>query len=165
MVDDRLTILIAARDEEARIGATIAELAARFPGVEVIVADDGSRDSTAHAAAVAGARVLRLPHRGKGQALTLAERAAAPGRLLLCDADLRGDLTPLVEADGDLVVAGVLAQAGRRLRAREGIRATADPSSRQAERRVSRSPVSASSRRRREPRASRSRPASASRRG
>ena len=106
MVDDRLTILIAARDEEARIGATIAELAARFPGVEVIVADDGSRDSTAHAAAAAGARVLRLPHRGKGQALTVAERAAAPGRLLLCDADLRGDLTPLVEADGDLVVAG-----------------------------------------------------------
>ena len=105
MVDDRLTILIAARDEEARIGATIAELETRFPGVEVIVADDGSRDSTAHAAAVAGARVLRLPHRGKGQALTLAERAAAPGRLLLCDADLRGDLTPLVEADGDLVVA------------------------------------------------------------
>ena len=105
MVDDRLTILIAARDEEARIGATIAELAARFPGVEVIVADDGSRDSTAHAAAAAGARVLRLPHRGKGQALTLAERAAAPGPLLLCDADLRGDLTPLVEADGDLVVA------------------------------------------------------------
>ena len=74
--------------------------------MEVIVADDGSRDSTAHAAAVAGARVLRLPHRGKGQALTVAERAAAPGRLLLCDADLRGDLTPLVEADGDLVVAG-----------------------------------------------------------
>ena len=105
MVDDRLTILIAARDEEARIGATVAELAARFPGVEVIVADDGSRDSTAHAAAAAGARVLRLPHRGKGQALTLAERAAAPGRLLLCDADLRGDLTPLIEADGDLVVA------------------------------------------------------------
>ena len=106
MADDRLTILIAARDEEARIGATVAELAARLPGVEVIVADDGSRDSTAHAAAVAGARVLRLPHRGKGQALTVAERAAAPGRLLLCDADLRGDLTPLVEADGDLVVAG-----------------------------------------------------------
>ena len=102
---DRLTILIAARDEEASIGTTVAELRRRFPGVEVIVADDGSRDSTALVAAGAGAQALRLPHRGKGQALTLAERAAGPGRLLLCDADLRGDLTPLANAGGDLVVA------------------------------------------------------------
>jgi len=110
--DDRLTILIAARDEEARIGATVAELLGLFPGVEVIVADDGSRDSTAHVAATAGAHVLRLPHRGKGQALTLAEREAPAGRLLLCDADLRGDLRPLVEADGDLVVAAFARRQG-----------------------------------------------------
>ncbi len=112
MGDPRLTILIAARDEEARIGATIAELARLFPGVEMIVADDGSRDSTAHVAASAGAHVLRLPHRGKGQALTLAERTAPPGRLLLCDADLRGDLTPLVAAHGDLVVAAFVRRQG-----------------------------------------------------
>ena len=107
-----LTILIAARDEEARIGGTVAGLRRLFPGVEVIVADDGSRDSTAHAARVAGARVLRLPHRGKGQALTLAEREAGPGRLLLCDADLRGDLTPLTKTDGDLVVAAFMRRQG-----------------------------------------------------
>ena len=56
--------------------------------------------------------MLRLPHRGKGQALTLAEREAAPGRLLLCDADLAGDLTPLVERDGDLVVAAFARRQG-----------------------------------------------------
>ncbi|MBA2331323.1 MAG: glycosyltransferase [Actinobacteria bacterium] len=110
--DARLTILIAARDEQERIGATIGGLRRLFPGVEVIVADDGSRDSTAHVATEAGARVLRLPHRGKGQALTLAEREAAPGRLLLCDADLRGDLSPLVEADGDVVVAAFARKQG-----------------------------------------------------
>ena len=32
---------------------------------------------------------MRLPRRGKGQALAVAERDAPPGRLLLCDADLR----------------------------------------------------------------------------
>ena len=102
-----LTILIAARDEEARIGTTVSELRRRFPHAQVVVADDGSRDATAHIAASAGARTVRLPHRGKGQALTLGERAAAPGPLLLCDADLRGDLRPLLEGGGDLRVAAL----------------------------------------------------------
>jgi hypothetical protein len=100
-----LTVLVAARDEEERIGSTIEELRRQFPDAQVIVADDGSRDATAAVAAAAGARVLRLPHRGKGQALTLGERVAAEGDLLLCDADLRGDLTPLLGGDGDLTIA------------------------------------------------------------
>jgi glycosyltransferase involved in cell wall biosynthesis len=61
----------------------------------VIVADDGSRDATADRAEEAGATVLRLRRRGKGQALSAAERAAPPGALLLVDADLQGDLAPL----------------------------------------------------------------------
>ena len=100
-----LTILIAARDEEARIGTTVAEVRKQFPGAQVIVADDGSQDATAHIAATAGARVVRLPRRGKGQALTLGEREAAPGDLLLCDADLRGDLRPLLGGDSELTIA------------------------------------------------------------
>ncbi len=107
-----LTILVAARDEEARIGETVALLLRHFPGATVIVADDGSTDATAAVAEAAGGAVLRLPHRGKGQALTLAERAARPGPLLLCDADLRGDLRPLVEAESDLVVAAFARRQG-----------------------------------------------------
>jgi Glycosyl transferase family 2 len=104
-VTERLTVLVAARDEEARIGETVASLRAAFPHAEVVVADDGSRDGTAARAPAAGARVVRLPRRGKGQALTLAERECAAGPLLLCDADLRGDLGPLVAEDGDLAIA------------------------------------------------------------
>jgi hypothetical protein len=110
-VDD-LTILIAARDEAARIGRTVTALRERFPEAEVLVADDGSRDGTAAAAESAGARVVRLPRRGKGQALTLVEREAPSGRLLLCDADLAGDLGPLLEGDADLRVAAFTRRQG-----------------------------------------------------
>lgn len=107
-----LSILVAARNEEARIGGTVAQLRRHFPRARVIVADDGSTDATAAAAAEAGAEVLRLPHRGKGQALTLAERAAPAGPLLLCDADLRGDLRSLVESGADLAVAAFARRQG-----------------------------------------------------
>ena len=124
-MDELVAVLVAARDEEAAITQTVESLKETFPGTEVIVADDGSRDGTAEAAQRAGARVLRLPARGKGQALTLAERAAPVGRILLIDADLEGDLAPLARADGDLAIAafaerqgggfGIAKRAGRSL--------------------------------------------------
>jgi hypothetical protein len=104
-VDEPLTILVAARDEESVIGKTVTTLRCAFPAAEVLVADDGSRDRTADVAEEAGAVVLRLRRRGKGQALSAAERAAAPGFLLLCDADLSGDLAPLVENGADVRIA------------------------------------------------------------
>lgn len=102
---DPAVILVAARDEEHTIAATVAALKERFPTSELIVADDGSRDATAAEAERAGAQVVSLPRRGKGQALTIAEKDAPDGDLLLADADLVGDLAPLVEANGDLAVA------------------------------------------------------------
>jgi Glycosyl transferase family 2 len=130
-VAEPVGILIAARDEEERIGRTVERLRAEFPGAVVLVADDGSRDGTAVAAEAAGARVLRLPHRGKGQALTLAEREAPEGPLLVCDADLDGELRPLAAADAELAIAvfaerqgggfGIAKRVGRALvRARSG---------------------------------------------
>jgi Glycosyl transferase family 2 len=104
-VTDPLTVLVAARDEEATIAESVRALRRSFPGAEVIVADDGSRDRTAERAEREGAVVLRLPARGKGQALTLAEHAAPPGRLLLADADVRGELRPLAESGCDLAIA------------------------------------------------------------
>jgi hypothetical protein len=112
MVVERLTILIAARDEEERIGATVDALRGSFPEAEIVVADDGSIDATAERAKTAGARVVRLPHRGKGQALTLAEQTSGPGPLLLCDADLSGDLRPLLAAGADVAVAAFARREG-----------------------------------------------------
>jgi len=100
-----LTVLVAARDEEDRIGPAVGRLREAFPEAVVVVADDGSRDGTASIAERAGARVVRLPRRGKGQALTLAERDCPPGPLLLCDADVEGDLSPLVESGAELAIA------------------------------------------------------------
>ena len=106
-----LVVLIAARDEEARIGQTLEALHAAFPEAEIVVADDGSRDSTAAVARRAGARVVQLPRLGKGQALTLAEREAPAGALLLCDADLEGDLAPLLDG-ADLAIAAFAERQG-----------------------------------------------------
>ena len=103
---------MAARDEEDAIARAVESLRAQFPDAEVIVADDGSRDATAERAEAAGATVLRLPRRGKGQALSAAERAAPPGSLLLVDADLSGDLTPLCVAQRGLRVASFARREG-----------------------------------------------------
>jgi hypothetical protein len=134
-VAEPIAVLVAARDERDRIGSTVAALRESFPDAEVIVADDGSRDGTSEAAEAAGATVLRLSARGKGQALSEAERAAPAGPLLVCDADVVGDLRPLVADDADLVIArfsppqrggfGLAKRAaGALIRARCGFRAT-----------------------------------------
>ena len=111
-MDEPLTILVAARDEEGVIARTVTVLRQTFPHAEVIVADDGSYDGTADAAEEAGAIVLRLPRRGKGQALSAAERMAPPGRLVLCDADLDGDVTELLDRNADLTVAAFAERVG-----------------------------------------------------
>jgi hypothetical protein len=102
---DGLTILLAARNEEERIGATVAALRREFPEAEVIVVDGRSEDRTAQEAEAAGAVVLHIGRLGKGEALSAGERAAPPGPLLLCDADLSGSLRPLADSEADLAVA------------------------------------------------------------
>jgi hypothetical protein len=111
-VTDGLTVLVAARDEEARIGDTVARLREQFPAAAVTVADDGSRDGTAAVARAAGASVVSLPRLGKGQALSLAECEVGPGPLLLCDADIEGDLRPLVQSPADVAVAAFAERQG-----------------------------------------------------
>jgi glycosyl transferase family 2 len=109
---DELTILVAARDEADRVEGTIGALRADFPGAGIIVIDSDSSDGTAERAEEAGAVVIRRGRPGKGEALSAGERAAVPGPLLLCDADLRGSLRPLEESDADLVVAAFTRRAG-----------------------------------------------------
>ena len=95
----RVVCIIPAKDEEARIAATVG--AARdLPGVElVIVCDDGSSDGTAQHAGAAGAIVVsHKRNRGKAAAVESAVNALGvleqrdsrleAGTLLLLDADL-----------------------------------------------------------------------------
>jgi glycosyltransferase involved in cell wall biosynthesis len=117
-VSDSLAVIVAARNEADRIGATLGALRGVFPDAALWVADDASTDGTAEVAMAAGAQVVSRgrPH-GKGANMTAAVEAAlsavpAPKLVLLCDGDL-GDsaarLAPLVEAiragECDLAVA------------------------------------------------------------
>jgi glycosyltransferase involved in cell wall biosynthesis len=120
-----LAVIVAARNEAERIGATLAALREALPGAALWVADDASGDGTAEAAIASGAQVVsrRRPH-GKGANVTAAAEAAlsaapAPRLVLLCDGDLgasAAQLVPLVEAvergECDLAVAAFRRRVG-----------------------------------------------------
>jgi glycosyltransferase involved in cell wall biosynthesis len=110
----RVVALVAARDEAASIGATVAALR-ELEGVDqVVVVDDGSRDDTASRALAAGAAVLRLDHpRGKGSAVEGALRRLEPADVwLFADGDLgetagalEAVLDPVRRGDADVAIA------------------------------------------------------------
>jgi glycosyltransferase involved in cell wall biosynthesis len=110
MPEPRVAVIIPALDEEAAIGLVLGELPPL--ALEVIVVDNGSSDRTVEIAQGAGARVVREPRRGYGQAC-LAGIAAAPGADVL--AFLDGDhsdypaqlvdvLSPILAGQADLVI-------------------------------------------------------------
>ena len=120
-----VAVIIAAKDEAARIVSTVSA-ARRIAGVDlVIVVDDGSSDATGRLAADAGAVVLSHPrNRGKAAAMATGARAVADrdindpaalggARLLLfIDADLEHSaanaaalLAPVASGDADMTIA------------------------------------------------------------
>lgn len=116
-----LTVVVAARDESARIGARLANLVASdYPGdrLAVLVVDDGSRDDTAAQATAGGdprVSVLRLERSGgKAAALNAAMARVRTPLTVFADARqsfARGTLGALVApfSDPDVgVVAGEL---------------------------------------------------------
>ncbi len=129
MADFALSIVIPAFDEEARIGRTLsatrAYLDARPDSVEVIVADDGSRDRTAalvEAVHREDPRVtlLHLPvNRGKGAAVRAGVQASHGARVLFMDADLATPIEDLPKLEAALDSGADVAIGSRGLRESE----------------------------------------------
>jgi glycosyltransferase involved in cell wall biosynthesis len=119
-----VSVIVAARNEADRIGATLDALAETFAGSAIWVADDASEDGTGEEAMRHGARLVSRarPH-GKGANVTAAAEAllseGEPGVVLLCDGDLgesAARLAPLVAAvdggDADIAIAGFARRLG-----------------------------------------------------
>lgn len=85
-----MVAVIAARNEEGRVGTTVEAVRALPEVSQVVVASDGSSDRTAEEARAAGARVMRAVRPvGKGGALEAALAGAAPAdAYLFVDADV-----------------------------------------------------------------------------
>jgi glycosyltransferase involved in cell wall biosynthesis len=120
-------VIVTARDEADVIASTLEALVQAFPGARIVLAESGSRDSTAAIAARAGAEVVQTAsrRRGKGASTTTAAREVlrTPGGdqlvVVLCDGDLGASaarLTPLAEAvargECDLAVASFSRRVG-----------------------------------------------------
>ncbi len=113
-----VVVVVPAKDEAERIGATV-RAALGIPGVgAVVVVDDGSADATSQVARAAGAEVTRHPrNRGKGAAMqTGVDHAVrlglAPQALLFVDADLQDTAVataaltlPVLAGEADMTIA------------------------------------------------------------
>lgn len=119
----QVVVVIPAKDEAARIAATI-RAARRLPGVAtVVVVDDGSRDGTARIAAESGAEVVRharnhgkadalMSGLGRMSALQQGGRVDPGAAVLFIDADLEDSaeaalplVGPVVSREADLTIA------------------------------------------------------------
>lgn len=118
---ERLLTILPAWNEAESIGAVIQEIHREFPGTDVLVVDDCSRDATAAVARSAGAKVVRLPYNlGVGGARRLGYRYAVEhGYDIAVQMDADGQHDPryirdLVAAlaDADLVIGARFAGEG-----------------------------------------------------
>jgi glycosyltransferase involved in cell wall biosynthesis len=117
-----LSVVIAAHDAEATIGATLDGLIGQEleDELEVIVVDDGSRDRTAEIAEAAGAIVISGDRQGPAAARAVGVEVSSAPSLAFVDADCvpeagwaKAGLAAL--AGADLVQGRVLPDAGARL--------------------------------------------------
>ena len=96
MTNQKLSIIIPAKNESAAIGQVVATAKSSYPDAEVIVVNDGSSDDTAAVAEAAGARVVSHPESlGNGAAIKSGARAATGDVFAMMDADGQHDAAEL----------------------------------------------------------------------
>jgi len=88
MTDLCVSVVIPACNEADSIGILVSEIHKIYPGFEIVVIDDGSRDETAAVAEQAGAKVYRHPYNiGNGAAVKSGIRVATGEVLVFMDGD------------------------------------------------------------------------------
>jgi glycosyltransferase involved in cell wall biosynthesis len=101
-----VSVVLPCLDEAANVGRCVeialAEIERLSIDGEVIVVDNGSTDGSPELAEAAGARVIREPRRGYGQACATGAANARGEYIVLSDADLSYDLTEIGAFVGEL---------------------------------------------------------------
>ncbi len=88
MSDVKVSIIIPAYNEAETIGELIAQIKALYPGFEIIVINDGSKDETVSVAKEAGAVVHSHPYNiGNGAAIKSGIRVASGDIMVFMDGD------------------------------------------------------------------------------
>ncbi|MBC7254337.1 MAG: glycosyltransferase [Actinobacteria bacterium] len=116
-------VLIPARDEEGNVGKVVSEVREKFPGLDILVLDDGSLDGTCDQALRAGAMVMRSEDQvGLGEMMRLGMTyALREGYRAAVRVDGDGQhavqyipsmLWPVLKGEADVVVGSRFTQGG-----------------------------------------------------
>lgn len=103
MRQDKISIVLPAKNESTSLKTLIPEIIQRFPSAEVLVVNDGSTDETATIAIQAGAKVISHPYtQGNGAAIKTGTRHAVGNILVFMDSDGQHDPADISSLVGQL---------------------------------------------------------------
>jgi glycosyltransferase involved in cell wall biosynthesis len=91
-VNERLSVILPAKNEAGNLPPLLNQLATQFPAAEILVVDDGSADATVQVCREHGVQIVRHPYSlGNGAAIKTGVRHAVGEVLVFMDADGQHD--------------------------------------------------------------------------
>jgi glycosyltransferase involved in cell wall biosynthesis len=110
-VNARIAVVVPCYNEALTVAKVVRDFRSQLPEAEIFVFDNASTDETARIALDAGARVVAVPARGKGQVVRSMFRLIDADVYLMVDGDdtypadrARELLAPVLAGDADMVV-------------------------------------------------------------